>query len=90
MISIGYNVQELTIIKSIIIIVYYAPILFHDSKVLLDWMTKLGYHQKIYTLITAYPRQDLSQHAQQTLEEVRIDHDIALIVEEIQKDDESW
>ncbi|XP_041485012.1 UBX domain-containing protein 8-like [Lytechinus variegatus] len=58
-------------------------------QVLLNWMTKLGYHQKLYTLVTTYPRQDLSQHAAETLQEVGIYHDVSLVVEEIEPDEES-
>ncbi|XP_030835326.1 UBX domain-containing protein 8-like [Strongylocentrotus purpuratus] len=58
-------------------------------QVLLNWMSKLGYHQKLYTLVMTYPRQDLSQHATDTLEEAGIDHDVALVVEEILPEEES-
>lgn len=58
-------------------------------QVLLDWMSKLGYHPKLYTLLTTYPRRDLSQNAAVTLEEAGIDHDVALVVEEIIMDGES-
>ena len=52
-------------------------------------MSKLGYHQKLYTLVMTYPQQDLSQHAADTLQEAGIDHDVALVVEEILPEEES-
>ncbi|XP_072165619.1 UBX domain-containing protein 8-like [Diadema setosum] len=59
-------------------------------QVLFDWMMKLGYHEKLYTLVTVYPRRDLSQHArQETLQEVGIDSDAAIAVEEIERDVDS-
>ncbi|XP_038061604.1 UBX domain-containing protein 8-like [Patiria miniata] len=51
-------------------------------QVLLDWMTKQGYHPKLYTVCTTFPRRDLSQHADQTLEDVQVVKDIMLVIEE--------
>ena len=50
---------------------------------------KMGYHQNVYTLLTTYPRRDLSHDAQQTLEEAGINRDTALVVEERDRDEET-
>ncbi|XP_071829107.1 UBX domain-containing protein 8-like isoform X2 [Apostichopus japonicus] len=51
-------------------------------QVLLDWMTKQGYHPKLYTLYTTYPRQDLSKVTEQSLKEAGMTHDIVVLAEE--------
>jgi hypothetical protein len=51
------------------------------AQVLLDYMTLLGYHQKLYTLCTSYPRCSLSCHPDRTLQELGLDRDSILNVE---------
>lgn len=53
-----------------------------EVQILIDWMTKQGYHPQIYTLCTTYPRRDLYPLALQTMEEIGIIRDVLLIVEE--------
>nr|XP_033771846.1 UBX domain-containing protein 8 [Geotrypetes seraphini] len=53
-----------------------------SSQVLLDWMTKLGYHTAIYILCTSYPRRQLEVGHDLTLEHVGITTDTVLNVEE--------
>ncbi|XP_036621355.1 UBX domain-containing protein 8 isoform X2 [Trichosurus vulpecula] len=52
------------------------------SQVLLDWMTKVGYHGSLYTLSTSYPRRPLEVEADQTLEDTGLTSDTVLNVEE--------
>ncbi|XP_072038398.1 UBX domain-containing protein 8-like [Amphiura filiformis] len=54
----------------------------NQVQVLIDWMTKQGYHPQIYTLCTTYPKKDLYQHALQSLEEMGIVRDTLVVVEE--------
>ncbi|XP_022080997.1 UBX domain-containing protein 8-like [Acanthaster planci] len=51
-------------------------------QVLLDWMAKQGYHPKLYTVCTTFPRRDLSQHAEETLEDMHLVRDVVLAIEE--------
>ncbi|XP_033644237.1 UBX domain-containing protein 8-like [Asterias rubens] len=51
-------------------------------QVLLDWMTKQGYHPQLYTVCTTFPRMDLSEHVDKTLEDIELCRDVTLIIEE--------
>uniref|UniRef100_A0A5F8G5Q6 UBX domain protein 8 n=1 Tax=Monodelphis domestica TaxID=13616 RepID=A0A5F8G5Q6_MONDO len=52
------------------------------SQVLLDWMTKAGYHSSNYTLCTSFPRRPLEVAAEQTLEDSGLVTGTVLNVEE--------
>ncbi|XP_013399573.1 UBX domain-containing protein 8 [Lingula anatina] len=55
----------------------------HSDKiqVLLDYITKLGYHQTIYTISTTYPRVTLSDQADYTLKDQGLTVDMMLNLE---------
>ncbi|XP_056659693.1 UBX domain-containing protein 8 isoform X3 [Monodelphis domestica] len=52
------------------------------AQVLLDWMTKAGYHSSNYTLCTSFPRRPLEVAAEQTLEDSGLVTGTVLNVEE--------
>ena len=49
---------------------------------LLDYMTTVGYHQKVYTLMTSFPRRNLSDDLSHTLDELGLTSSLVLNVEE--------
>ncbi len=49
---------------------------------LLDYMTSVGYHQRIYSLAMTYPRHVISDNPGDTLLDLNITSDIALNIEE--------
>ncbi|KAK2182606.1 hypothetical protein NP493_347g03081 [Ridgeia piscesae] len=51
-------------------------------QVLLDYMTTIGYHQKVYTLMTSFPRHDLSNDPTFTLLQLDLTRAMVLNVEE--------
>ena len=51
-------------------------------------MTKVGYHQRLYTLATSYPRILLGTEAQSTLEDMGLTKDVALNVEYKEEDED--
>ncbi|KAJ8022643.1 UBX domain-containing protein 8 [Holothuria leucospilota] len=51
-------------------------------QVLIDWMTKQGYHPKLYTLYTIRPRHDLSLVQEESLEKAGLIRDVVVFIEE--------
>ncbi|KAI0223569.1 hypothetical protein LSAT2_025258 [Lamellibrachia satsuma] len=52
---------------------------------LLDYMTTVGYHQKVYTLMKSFPRRNLSDDLSHTLDELGLTSSLVLNVEERDK-----
>ena len=55
-------------------------------QVLFDYMTTIGYHQKLYTLLTAYPLRSLHDVKGETLEEAGITGRVKLNVDRLDPD----
>ncbi|KAF3825507.1 hypothetical protein GH733_005489 [Mirounga leonina] len=53
-----------------------------SSRVLLDWMMKIGYHTSRYSLSTSFPRRPLEVEGGWSLQDTGITVDTVLIVEE--------
>nr|XP_025742041.1 UBX domain-containing protein 8 isoform X2 [Callorhinus ursinus] len=53
-----------------------------SSRVLLDWMMKIGYHTSRYSLSTSFPRRPLEVEGGWSLQDTGITMDTVLIVEE--------
>ncbi len=51
-------------------------------QLLLDFMTSIGYHQKLYSLALSFPRLVVSRDPNATLRDVTIDRDTTLNIEE--------
>ncbi|XP_077999375.1 UBX domain-containing protein 8-like isoform X2 [Glandiceps talaboti] len=54
----------------------------YNIQVLIDFMTKLGFHPRIYSICTTYPRQCLTDDVEKTLEDLGLTKDVALVIEE--------
>ncbi|XP_077863319.1 UBX domain-containing protein 8-like isoform X2 [Saccoglossus kowalevskii] len=63
--------------------------LYTDNiQILIDYMTKLGYHPTMYSISSTYPRHCLTSDLEKTFEDLGLTKDVALVIEEKEDIDE--